>query len=246
MGKFVAEHVATSVTWDEALARPGWGPPEADISGESYRWLLDELDGIEAHLSPAGATTGACAAQTAGRPPAAADPDSGYDLDRGADVVVRVLGQRGAHLLQRRRASGWMSARSRCCTPELLDALNDHPGIGLVLGAGGSAACHRHVARARSRLTAERLPPGLAEPEQSVADLARLLSFPHAGDLVVIGAWNAHGRVVTFEDQTATHGGVGGPQDYPFFLTPPSSRLDVTHVTNASQIYPYFIATYHN
>jgi hypothetical protein len=94
-------------------------------------------------------------------------------------------------------------------------------------------------------LAPERLPPGLPEPEHTAADLARLLSFPHSGDLVLMGALNSLGRVVTFEDQAATHGGAGGPEDYPFFLTPPDAPLDVTKITNANQLYPYFMARYH-
>jgi hypothetical protein len=38
----------------------------------------------------------------------------------------------------------------------------------------------------------------------------------------------------------ATHGGAGGPQDYPFFLTPPEAPLDLSAVTNARELYPYF------
>jgi hypothetical protein len=129
--------------------------------------------------------------------------------------------------------------------PELLDALNDHPGIGLLLALedGRPVIVTSHGTMG---LTPDTPLLDLAEPQQSAADLQRLLSFPHSGDLVVIGAWNARGRVVTFEDQAATHGGVGGPQDYPFFLIPPTATLDVTHVTHSSQIYPYFIRTYHS
>ena len=83
----------------------------------------------------------------------------------------------------------------------LLDALNDHPGIGLVLAVENGRPVIV-TSRGTSELTAARLPPSLAEPEQCTADLVRLLSFPHAGDLVVVGAWNAHGRVVTFEEQS--------------------------------------------
>jgi len=98
-------------------------------------------------------------------------------------------------------------------------------------------------------LISGRLPPGLPEPEQAVADLTRVLSFPHSGDLVLLGAWNgaagAAGRVATsvvsFEDQAATHGGLGGPQDYPFFSTPPDAPLDLSGVTSARELYPYFI-----
>jgi hypothetical protein len=75
---------------------------------------------------------------------------------------------------------------------------------------------------------------------------ARLLRFPHSGDLVLLGAWNAQGKVIAFEDQAGTHGGMGGPQDYPFFITPPDAHLDLEKVTNAEQVYPFFVSRYHN
>ena len=61
---------------------------------------------------------------------------------------------------------------------------------------------------------------------------------------MLLAAWHEAGTVVTFEDQTATHGGIGGPQDYPFFLTPPGAPLDLSGVTDARQLYPYFMARY--
>ena len=77
--------------------------------------------------------------------------------------------------------------------PNLLDALNDHPGIGLLLALEDGQPVIVTPRGTDRRVGAETLPPGLAEPGQSAADLARLLSFPHSGDLVVIGAWNAQG-----------------------------------------------------
>ena len=242
LGKLVAEALTTTVAWDEALTHSRWGRPDADVSGDSYRWLLDELDGIEAHLSRRGQRLArALRKRLVDRLPP--DPDSGYDLGRGADVIVRVSGN-VAHIYFNVSIDRMDVSEIALLYAGLLDALNDHPGIGLVLAVEDGRPVIV-ASRGTAALTAERLPPALAEPEQCVADLKRLLDFPHTGDLVVIGAWNTHGRVITFEDQTATHGGVGGPQDYPFFLTPPGATLDVTHVTNASQIYPYFIATYH-
>lgn len=242
LGKLVSEALAATVAWDETHTPSRWGNPNADISGDSYRWLLDELDGIEAHLSPRGQRLArALRKRLVHRLPP--DPDSEYDLGRGADVVVRVSGN-VAHIYFNVTRERMDMSEIALLYGELLDALNDHPGIGLVLAVENGQPVVV-TSRGTFCLTFERLPPGLAEPEQCAADLVRLLSFPHAGDLVVIGAWNARGRVVTFEDQNATHGGVGGPQDYAFFLTPPGSTLDVTRVTNSSQIYPYFITTYH-
>lgn len=242
LGKLISESLVTTVATDETLTLSRWGSENADTSGDSYRWLLDELDGIEMHLSPRGQRLArALRKRLVDR--LLPDPDSEYDLARGADVVVRVSGN-VAHIYFNITRERMDVSEVALLYAGLLDALNDHPGIGLVLAVENGRPVVV-TSRGTFELAAERLPPALPEPEQSTADLARLLSFPHSGDLVVIGAWNAHGRVVTFEDQNATHGGVGGPQDYPFFLAPPSSTLDVTHVTNSSQIYPYFISTYH-
>jgi hypothetical protein len=241
LGKFIAEYVADSVASDELLTRPGWTPAQTDLSGESFRWLLDELDGIESHLSPRALRLArALRKRLVDRLPV--DLDSGYDLGRGADVVVRVSGN-VAHIYFNVARERMDVSEMALLYPNLLDALNDHPGIGLLLGIEDG----RPVAitpRGTAGLTADILPPGLPEAAQSAADLARLLSFPHSGDLVVIGAWNPKGRVVTFENQAATHGGVGGPQDYPFLLVPPLATLDVTNVTHSTQLYPYFIRTY--
>ncbi len=257
LGKFVAGALAASVAFDEALAQPppfagdqagpspgsapGSRPSEVSTIDDSYRWLVDELDGVEMRLSPRGRRLAkALRKRLIDRLPP--DPDSEYDLARGADVVVRVSGN-VAHLYFNVTRGKMDVSEIALLYGDLLDALNHHPGVGLVLAVEDG----RPVIITSSGtvgLTAGRLPPGLAEPQQSAADLARLLTFPHSGDLVVIGAWNLRGRVVTFENQNATHGGIGGPQEYPFFLTPPGSALDVTHVTNASQIYDFFIREY--
>lgn len=248
LGRFVADALATSVAFDEALAQPppsgpplGSSPSEVSTIDDSYRWLVDELDAVETRLSPRGRRLAkALRKRLIDRLPP--DPDSEYDLARGADVVVRVSGN-VAHVYFNVTRGKMDVSEIALLYGDLLDALNHHPGIGLVLAVEDG----RPVIITSSGtvgLAPGRLPPGLAEPQQNAADLARLLTFPHSGDLVVIGAWNLRGRVVTFENQNATHGGIGGPQEYPFFLTPPGSDLDVTHVTNASQIYDFFIRAY--
>jgi hypothetical protein len=243
LGQTIADCVRASVVWDEARGRAGWGHPEADISGDGFRWLLDELDGIEAHLSRRGQRLAHALRRRLDDqlPP---EPDSAYDFARGANVVVRASGNL-AHLYFRVSDERLDVSEIAILYPDLIDFLNDHSGVGLVLGLEGG----RPVivsSRGTRALTPEHLPAGLAEPEQSCADLTRLLSYPHSGDLVLLGTWNTFGRIVTFEDQLATHGGIGGPQEYPFFLTPSTAPLDVSRVTNATQLYPYFIERYQN
>lgn len=237
LGQFVARHVRASVTWGEAGEHT-----DEERTPEGVRWLLDELDGIEAQLSRRGQRLAAALRRQVLRrlPP---EPDSPYDLGRGGDVVVRASGSL-AHIYFNVTRERMDLSEIALLYPDLLDALSDHPGIGVVLGleAGRPVLV---TGRGTLALAPDRLPDGLPEPAQTATDLARLLSFPHSGDLVLLGAWNRRGRVITFEEQAATHGGAGGPQDYPFFLTPPDAPLDLSGVTSASQLYPYFMARYH-
>lgn len=244
LGQFVAEHVRASVIWDAGLGAAGWGnrataPARHDRwLPEGSIWLLDELDGIEAHLSGPGRRL----AQALRRwlheriPP---DPALGWDLARGSDVIVRISGSL-AHVYFNVTGAQMSVSEIAILYPDLVNALVRHPGIGLVLGAEGGrpVVVSPHGTAA---LASGRLPPGLPEPQQAAADLARLASFPYSGDLILLGAWNTFGRIVSFEEHAATHGGIGGPQGYPFFITPPDAPLDLSAVTNARELYPYFI-----
>jgi hypothetical protein len=235
LGQFVAEQVGDGVSLHEA-----WG--SADWTTQEAGFLLNELEGIEPHLIRRGQRL----VQALHRwiqervPP---DPESGWDLTRGSDVVVRISGAL-AHIYFNITRERMEVSEIAILYGKLLDALNDHPGIGLILGLerGRTVAVTSHGTAA---LSPDLLLPSLPEPEQTAADLDRLVRFPHSGDLVLLGAWHGQGQVITFEDQVATHGGVGGPQDYPFFLTPPNAPLDLSRVTNARQLYPYFMKRYH-
>ncbi len=110
--------------------------------------------------------------------------------------------------------------------PGLVEALTAHPGIGLVaallasdeavvLGANGLRNLATGEVIGRDPLQAYR------HPERWAPELSRLLSGPSSGDLILNGAWFAEQRkVVVFEEQTSSHGGLGGPQTEPFILLP--------------------------
>ena len=128
--------------------------------------------------------------------------------------------------------------------PDLVDALGaasrHRVGVGVETGPSQSSIGPHGTAA----LTSDRLPPGLAEPEQAVGGSGPRVGFPHSGDLILLGAWIGPGRrVVSFEDQRATHGGPGGPQDYPFFLTPPEAPLDLTRSNQCASALPVFYRT---
>ena len=71
--------------------------------------------------------------------------------------------------------------------------------------------------------------------------------FPHSGDLILFGAWESHPpqRVIAFEDQVASHGGLGGEQSYPFIMCADHQQLDPSQLTNACDLYTFFSQTYH-
>jgi hypothetical protein len=85
---------------------------------------------------------------------------------------------------------------------------------------------------------------GLDDPETAARELAQLAAYPHSGDLILLGAWDANESVVTFEDQFGTHGGLGGAQGRPFILHPSHVPLDPRALESPRDLYVHFMANY--
>lgn len=175
------------------------------------------------------------------------DPElqHGYDLARHSDVVVRAAGSL-AHIYFNVTAAQMDIAEIALLYPALLDALHSHPGIGLVLGREGdhAVAVTSHGVCHLPRLITSGALPYLKDPQSEIQQLERLVRFPSSGDLVVLGAWYADGSVVGFEEHLASHGGLGGPQDYAFFLSEPQVTWDLGEVSNATQLHSFFVSWY--
>ncbi len=110
--------------------------------------------------------------------------------------------------------------------PGFVEQLSRHPGVGFVAAArqfgDAVAICEDGI---RNLITGEM--GGENDPladfggERWAQDLAQLLAYPDTGDLIINGAWLAEQeRIVVLEEQTSSHGGVGGPQTEPFVLLP--------------------------
>jgi hypothetical protein len=84
---------------------------------------------------------------------------------------------------------------------------------------------------------------GYGNAAWATAQVARLARFPHAGDLTLLGAWDGE-SVVCFEEQVASHGGLGGPQDWPFLAFPAHARLAPWEIENAEGVYYKLAAVY--
>jgi hypothetical protein len=79
-------------------------------------------------------------------------------------------------------------------------------------------------------------------PRRVARELQRVLNFPHAGDLVLLGRVGPGDTVVTFEDQVATHGGLGGSQEQAFIATPPGVGLP--SIDCPEDLYHFFYERY--
>jgi hypothetical protein len=126
--------------------------------------------------------------------------------------------------------------------PRFLRALAEHDGIGLVVGHEGEEtmlmgqAGSLRVGPADQRREGQHPLGHLPDPEWAVEQIVRLASFPHAGDLILLGAWDGE-RLICFEEQAASHGGLGGPQDWPFLAFPPGERILPQGIKNSEEVY---------
>jgi hypothetical protein len=241
LGEWMAGLVAAHhmpATLDESTSEP-WG------SSAEARFLLDELDGIHANLSPRSQKLAAALRNfVARRVPR--DEEGQWDLSRQRDLVLRNSGT--ISLVYFNVATHLMDmSEIELIYPGLLRQLVEHPGLGLVLGREGDEAMVMTL-RGPRRLYAPADPlvrgllDNLPDPALAARQLARLMSFPSSGDLVLMGHWNDEGQTIAFEPHWATHGGLGGEQNRPFMLLPPGVDWDVSRVTNPEQLYPLFMA----
>jgi hypothetical protein len=133
--------------------------------------------------------------------------------------------------------------------PGLIDKLVEHDGIGLVMGRqgdvtrifgrGGHVDIQNGEAKVYGRNVLEDYD---CDQDKTAGQLDRLARMPNAGDLVLLGRYLGNERVVSFEHepQPGGHGGIGGGQNHAILITEPGRDVDVSSVTNTSQIYHLF------
>ena len=253
LGQYIAEQIGEGVFTDE---RGGDERPSA----AKALFLLEELKGIEPRLSERGASLVQAAYRFVDKrlivdpalSSAEVDEDASWDLSKRGDIVVRNSGSL-SHVYFNVTPRPMNLSEIALIYPRLLNRLIVHQGIGLVVGREEGEAV---IVGKEGTLTLPLHPPqmgekevrgqnpllSLPEPELAASQLRQLASFPHSGDIIVFGAWREDGEVVCFENQVASHGGLGGPQDYPFIIYPSELNLDLEEVTNARDLYPHFAA----
>jgi hypothetical protein len=173
-----------------------------------------------------------------------------YDLERQEDVVVSVSGPL-AHVYFNVSPRALNLTEVMLLYPQLTDRLLANPDIGAIVGRaeeqtivlgqeGGMLVigAGHEVARWPHPLTP------FGDAAYAAGQIHHLAHFPHAGDLIALGASDSDGKVITFEEQAATHGGLGGPQMRPFIAWPPEQTLEPEALNDAQDLYPYFVQHY--
>ncbi|NLF00178.1 MAG: alkaline phosphatase family protein, partial [Anaerolineales bacterium] len=218
-------------------------------SSEHARFMLDEVRGIERRLSPRLRRISASARLYVRRrllTPGGSD----YNLSRQGDIVVSANGPL-AHIYFNVADRPLDLAEVLLLYPQLVDALLSTPGIGVVAGraerrtvilAPGSGVLT--IGPTGRHLDGQHPLDSFGDVAYAEAQLHRLVQFPHAGDLVVLGGMLPDGRVVTFEKQLATHGSLGGTQLQAFVARPPECPLAINTLDDPEALYTYFTARY--
>jgi hypothetical protein len=241
--EFLAEHTGKQ-------AQVGGSDDESEgLAASRVRFLVDEIQGLEArphrplpaHLLRATRQRLEGQLQTETLP-------ADWDLSRRSDIAVLNSGSL-SHVYFNLTPRPMELAEVALLYPSLLEALIDHDGIGLVVGREGkevmigSRAGTIHVGPDGQRLRGQSPVGLLSDPQWAVEQLARVARFPHAGDIILLGAWDGK-TVVCFEEQVASHGGLGGPQDWPFLASPRTERVAARAIENSEEMYTRLVAIY--
>jgi hypothetical protein len=241
--QFLAEH-----TGQEVEAGGSWGETEG-LPEARVHFLLDEIRGLEArrhHPLPAQLLR-ATRQRLEERLLAEALADE-WDLSRRGDIAVRNSGSL-SHVYLNVTPRPMDLSEVVLLYPSLLGTLIAHEGIGLVVGRDGDEvviagrAGTLWIGEESRRLEGENPLGELLDPGWAAEQVARMARFPHAGDLILFGAWDGE-RVISFEEQVASHGGLGGPQDWPFLAYPPEEGLAARGIENAEEVYTRLVGVY--
>ncbi len=242
LGQYIADLIGDGVSLEEHR-------DASAHSTEKTQYLLNELQGLEPHLSPRlRRAIAAIRRYVHRRTPSG--PDLDYDLERHRDVVVCASGPL-AHVYFNIAPRPLELIEVMLLYPELIERLLADQGVGALAGRAGEQTIvlgHQGgmvvTGNGREMVTWPHPLTPFGPAGYAAGQIHRLAHFPHAGDLIAMGAVEADGRVVTFEEQAATHGGLGGPQMRPFIAWPTDRPLAPETLNDAQDLYPYFMRHY--
>ncbi len=240
LGQFISQQLGNSILLAEH-------EDEEHDSMFQMRYLLQELKAIEQNLGPASAKVARRIRLLVERRLRHTKTVPDWDERRQHDVIVKNSGSLSHvyfNITNRRMDLSEITA----AFPGLVVRLLAHEGIWLVVAREGTQTLIM-TQEGILTLDEEGEPYGegkhplyrLPNPWHAAEELRRLAGFSHSGDLILLGAYDAeHDTVVCFERQRASHGGLGGAQDYPFLISPRELKWDLSDVRNSRDLYPFF------
>jgi hypothetical protein len=234
--QFIAEHTGQDVQVERDRDE-NEGLPQVRA-----RFLIDEIRGLEARAQrPLSTRLWQATRRRLEERLLAEVLQSEWDLARRGEIAVRNSGSL-SHIYFDVTPRQMNLSEVALLYPRLLGALVGHEAVGFVVGREGEDV----VITSRQgtlwygpeevRLEGQHPLAGYGQLDWAVDQVVRLARFPHAGDLILLGTWDGQ-RVICFEEQVACHGGLGGPQDWPFLAFPPGERLAPAAIENAEEVY---------
>jgi uncharacterized membrane protein YvlD (DUF360 family) len=125
--------------------------------------------------------------------------------------------------------------------PRLLETLASHPGIGFVLVRSEAHGALAVGARGTHYLDEDRVEgedPLAPFGPNAARHVRRTDGFAHCPDLAINSTyWADMEEVAAFEELVGSHGGMGGPQSYPFVLFPSGLRYPGEPVIGAEAMH---------
>jgi hypothetical protein len=240
LGQYISEQLGDSINLLEHAGA------EYDPMYQT-RFLLDELKGMEQSLGPSAAKVARRIRLLVQRRLRRTRELPQWDMKRQHDVVVKSSGSL-AHVYFNISRHRMDLSEVSAAFPGLVVKLLAHAGIWLIVSREGEQTL---IMAQDGILTLDRqgqahnegthpLSP-LPDPLHAAEQIRRIAGFGQSGDLILFGAYDSHEDVVVcFEAQWASHGGLGGAQDYPFIIVPRQLNWDFSGVRNAVDLYPFF------
>jgi uncharacterized membrane protein YvlD (DUF360 family) len=125
--------------------------------------------------------------------------------------------------------------------PTLLTALLTHPGVGFVLvrdDARGDIVLGAEGEHELRDGTVTGVDPLAPYGPRAAAHVARTAAFPHCPDIAINSTyWPQTEEVAAFEELVGSHGGLGGPQSFPFILAPTALLVPEQEIVGAAHVH---------
>ncbi len=179
------------------------------------------------------------------------DEATGIDWSDEAEILLAPTGSL-AHLYFTSKPEPLTIDEIRTSHAKLVDALVAHPSIAAVAArtaSGGVELRSAHGSLAfgpgeARRLVGEHPLESFIEGAEMESEVLRLATMPHAGDLILLSA-KYQGRVVNFQMEMGSHGGMHLEEQAGFIMAPPELDFDLSTVRSVRDIYRIFIR-YHD